>query len=290
MKSLRWKIAGHAVSLVAAVLLGGFVSATLVRLAPGFDADERELDPHLNAQSLQALRDQHRQDHNIFRFYVAYMERAVHGDLGTSLALGQPVRVLLHDRIPLTLRLLSTGLGLAWILALALSLSAAWLRFSVYDTLTTMASGTLLCIPAAVLALLSVVWNVPGSLAIAMIVFPHSFRYARNLLVKAYSRPHILAARAKGLGEGRILLWHVAPVAMPQLMAVAGVSVSIAIGATIPVEALCGLPGIGQLAWQAALARDLPLLVNITILVTVVTLLANSTADVIGQIARGQEA
>lgn len=290
MKSLRWNIAGHALSLAAAVLVGGLISATLVRLAPGFDADERELDPHLNTQSLQALRDEHRQDHNILRFYMAYMNRAAHGDLGTSLALGQPVRSLLHDRVPLTLRLLSTGLALAWALALALSLSAAWLRFSVYDMLTTMASGTLLCIPAAVLALLSVVWNVPGSLAIAMIVFPHSFRYARNLLVKAYSRPHILAARAKGLGETRILLWHVAPVAMPQLTAVAGVSVSIAIGATIPVEALCGLPGIGQLAWQAALARDLPLLVNITILVTLVTLLANSAADVIGQIARGQEA
>src|SRR3984885_3933297 len=210
MRSLRWKIAGHGLALVATVLLGGFLSATLVRLAPGFDVDERELDPHLNAQSLQALRDQRRQDHNVFWFYMAYMKRAAHGDLGTSLALGQPVRTLLHDRIPLTLRLLSTGLGLAWVLALALSLSAAWLRFSVYDTLTTMASGTLLCIPAAVLALLSVVWNVPGSLAIAMIVFPHSFRYARNLLVKAYSRPHILAARAKGLGETRILLWHVA--------------------------------------------------------------------------------
>ena len=290
MKNLRRKIVGHVLFLVGAVLLGGLFSATLVRLAPGFDVDERELDPHLNAQSLQALRDQRRQDHNVFWFYMAYMKRAAHGDLGTSLALGQPVRTLLQDRIPLTLRLLSTGLGLAWVLALALSLSAAWLRFSVYDTLTTMASGTLLCIPAAVLALLSVVWNVPGSLAIAMIVFPHSFRYARNLLVKAYSRPHILAARAKGLGETRILLWHVAPVAMPQLMAVAGVSVSIAIGATIPVEALCGLPGIGQLAWQAALARDLPLLVNITILVTLATLLANSAADVIGQVARGQEA
>jgi len=38
------------------------------------------------------------------------------------------------------------------------------------------------------------------------------------------------------------------------------------------------LPGIGQLAWQAALARDLPLLVNVTVLVTLVTLLANSGA------------
>jgi peptide/nickel transport system permease protein len=290
MRTLRWKIAGHALALLATVLLGGFLSATLVRLAPGFDADEQELDPHLNAQSLQALREARQRENNIFRFYFTYMKRAAHGELGTSLSLGQPVRTLLRDRAPLTLRLLSMGLGLAWLLTLTLALSAAWLRLSVYDTLTTVVSGTFLCLPAAVLALFSVLWNVPGSLAIALIVFPHTYRYARNLLVKAYSSPHIVTARAKGLGEARILFWHVVPVVAPQLLAVAGVSVSMAVGAAIPVEALCGLAGIGQLAWQAALARDLPLLVNITILVTLVTLLANSGADVIGCVVQRQEA
>jgi hypothetical protein len=61
------KLPGTRSALVATVLLGGLLSATLVRLAPGFDADERELDPHLNAQSVQALRDARRQDRNIFR-------------------------------------------------------------------------------------------------------------------------------------------------------------------------------------------------------------------------------
>jgi peptide/nickel transport system permease protein len=290
MRNLRWKIAGHALALVATVLLGGLLSATLVRLAPGFDTDERELDPHLSPESVQALRAARHLDHNVFRFYFLYMKRAMTGDLGTSLALGQPVRTLLRDRAPLTMRLLALGLGLAWLLTLTFALSAAWLRLSVYDTLTTAVSGTFLCIPAAVLALLSVLWNAPGALAIALIVFPHTYRYARNLLVKAYTRPHIITARAKGLGEARILFWHVVPVVTPQLLAVAGVSVSMAAGAAIPVEALCGLAGIGQLAWQAALARDLPLLVNITVLVTLVTLLANSGADVIGHMVRGQEA
>src|ERR1700691_3319151 len=290
MRSLRWRIARHALTLLATVLLGGLFAATLVRLAPGFDADERELDPHLSAESVQALRDARRQDHNVFRFYFSYMKQAMNGDLGTSLALGQPVRTLLRDRAPLTLRLLAIGLALAWLLTLTLALTAAWLRLSVYDTLTTVVSGTFLCIPAAVLALLSVLWNVPGSLAIALIVFPHTYRYARNLLVKAYSLPHVITARAKGLGEGRILFWHVVPVVTPQLLAVAGVSGSMAVGAAIPVEALCGLAGIGQLGWQAALARDLPLLVNITVLVTLVTLLANSGADVIGHVVRGHEA
>lgn len=284
---MRIRIAGHALALVATVLLGGLLSATLVRLAPGFDVDEQELDPHLSAESVHALGAARRQENNIFHFYLSYMKRAAHGDLGTSLALGQPVRSLLRDRAPLTLRLLIFGLGLAWVAALTMALTAAWLKFAAYDLLTTLVSGTFLCIPAAVLALLSVLWNVPGSLAIALIVFPRIYRFTRNLLAKSYSLPHIITARAKGLGEARILFWHVVPGVAPQLLAVAGVSVSIAVGAAIPVEALCGLAGVGQLAWQAALARDLPLLINITILVTLVTLLANSGADVIGHMVRG---
>src|SRR5271154_4392149 len=125
MQNLPSKITGHALALLVTVLLGGFLSATLMRLAPGFDTDERELDPHLNAESVQALRDARRQDRNVFRFYLSYMKRAASGDLGTSLALGQPVRTLLRDRAPLTLRLLSMGLALAWLLSLTLALSAA---------------------------------------------------------------------------------------------------------------------------------------------------------------------
>jgi peptide/nickel transport system permease protein len=284
------RIARHGLALVATILLGGLLSAVLVRLAPGFDSDEQQLDPHLNAASVQALRQARLDQHDIFRFYVRSLHRALLGDLGVSISLGQPVSLLLRERAPLTLRLIALGLLMSWTWAITLAFSAAWLRISAYDALTTAISGALLCMPAAVLALLSVLWNVSGALAIGLIVFPRIYRFARNLLAKAYFMPHIVTARAKGVSELRILLWHVTPVVAPQLLAVAGVSVSIAVGAAIPVEALCGLAGVGQLAWQAALARDLPLLMNITILVTLVTLLANSGADVIGQMLRGQEA
>jgi peptide/nickel transport system permease protein len=262
----------------------------MVRLAPGFDTDESQLDPRLNSASIQALRQSRAEQNHIAHFYFHSLQRALRGDFGVSSSLGQPVGKLLRDRAPLTLRLVGMGLLLSWAATLALALSAAWLRLSAYDALSTMISGTLLCIPAAVLALLSVLWNVPGALAVSLIIFPRDYRYARNLLAKAYSQPHIVMARAKGLSELRILFGHVVPVVAPQLLALAGVSVSLAIGAAIPVEALCGLAGVGQLAWQAALARDLPLLMNITILVTLVTLLANSSADVIAHVLRGQEA
>ena len=46
----------HGLALVATVLLGGLLAAVLVRLAPGFDVDEQQLDSHLNAESLASLR------------------------------------------------------------------------------------------------------------------------------------------------------------------------------------------------------------------------------------------
>jgi peptide/nickel transport system permease protein len=279
-KPSLWKVARHLGAIVALVLLGGLLSATLVRMAPGFDADERELDPGLSAESVRALHQARADEHNIFRFYAGYLRGAVHGDLGVSHALGQPVQTLLRERWPVTLRVAGVGLLLAWLLGSSLAFAACLWRHPGYEIFGTTFSGVFLCIPAAVLALLSVILNAPGYLAIALIVFPKIYRYSRNLLAKAYALPHITAARARGLGEVRILSWHVLPVAGPQMIALAGVTVSIALGASIPVESLCGLPGIGQLAWQAALSRDLPLLVNLTVLVTLVTLLANSGADV----------
>jgi peptide/nickel transport system permease protein len=150
------RITRHGLALVATVLLGGLFSAALVRLAPGFDADEAQLDPHLNSQSVRALRQTRLDQHNVFGYYFHSLERAAHGDLGTSISLGQPVSRLLKERAPLTLRLVGIGLLLSWAAALALALSAAWMRASAYDALTTIISGTFLCIPAAVLALLSV--------------------------------------------------------------------------------------------------------------------------------------
>jgi peptide/nickel transport system permease protein len=287
---LLWRVARHLLAIAGIVLLGGLLSATLVRIAPGFDADEHQFDPRLSAESVRALRESRAGEQNVLHYYADYLRGALHGDLGVSHTLGQPVQRLLRDRWPVTLRVAGIGLLLGWFLATALAFAISLSRFSVCEILGTTVSGAFLCIPAAVLALLSVIFNAPGYLAIALIVFPKIYRYSRNLLAKGHAMPHVTAARAKGLGELRILLWHVLPTAGPQMIALAGITVSIALGASIPVESLCGLPGIGQLAWQAALARDLPLLVNVTVLVTLVTLLANSGADVIIHMVRSREA
>jgi len=290
LKTLLWKITRHLGSIAALVLLGGLLSATLVRIAPGADSDGRELDPSLSAESVRALRQSRAGEKNILRFYVNYLRGAIHGDLGTSHALGQPVQSLLRERWPVTARVAGIGLLVAWLVGATLAFTACLWRRPLFEIFGLTISGAFLCIPAAVLALLSVIVNAPGYLAIALIVFPKIYRYSRNLLAKAYALPHITAARARGIGELRILACHALPVAGPQMIALAGISISIALGASIPIESLCGLPGIGQLAWQAALSRDLPLLVNLTVLVTLVTLLANSGADVMIYMLTPQDA
>jgi peptide/nickel transport system permease protein len=279
-----------AAKILITVVIGGFLGATLVRIAPGFGVDEEELDARLSSQSIQALRETGANETNLLAFYVQYLNRLLHGDLGNSRTLHRPVLQLVAERLPETLKSVALGLALGWsagfLLAVAIVMSRAWLL----DLVGSLLVGVLLCLPAAVLALLFVLAQAPARLLLGLVVFPKIFRYSRNLLARSSALPHVLTARAKGLGNMRVLVWHILPTAAPQLLALLGVTVSVAFTAAIPMEALCDIPGIGQLAWKAALGRDVALLVNLTMIVTLVTLVANSASDVVGRTFRASEA
>jgi ABC-type dipeptide/oligopeptide/nickel transport system permease component len=186
--------------------------------------------------------------------------------------------------VPETLKSVTLGLLLAWAIGLSLACFSIMARSALLDSVAGIFCGTLLCIPAAVLAILFVIARAPERLVLAAVVLPQIYRYARNLLMRSFNQPHVLTAWAKGMSSLRLLFWHVLRPAAPQLLAVAGVSASLAFTTVIPVEALCDLPGVGQLAWKAAMGRDLYLLVTLTVLVTTVTLIANSTCELLGNL------
>jgi peptide/nickel transport system permease protein len=269
------------VRLAAIMLMAGLIGATLIRIAPGFTADEQQLNSSLSAKSLQAIRQARLSDSDVPRYYLHYLGALLRGDLGVSESLNQPVRDLLRERLPVTLRSLAVALALAWLLGLSLAMAACLSSSRAFTFAGDTLSGTFISIPAAVLALVFVLLRWPPVLAAALLIFPKIYRYCYNLLQQSYDSPHILTARAKGAGPWRVLAWHVAPIAMPQLLALVGISISIAIGVLLPVEAVCDVPGIGQLAWQAAEARDLPLLVNLTLVVTFLTVCATNFSDLV---------
>jgi peptide/nickel transport system permease protein len=255
------------------------MGATLVRFAPGFASDERELDSRLSAESMEALRESHALQRNILSYYGDYLAGLLRGNLGVSTSLGRPVAELFAERFPVTLCSVGMGVAAGWLLGFFLALPAAMFRWRAYEVLAAGLSGLFLSLPAAVLGLAIVYARGPAWIAIAFVVFPRVFQYARNILVHSSELPHVLAAHARGLHGLRVLAWHVLPNAAPLLFALAGISVSMAFGAAIPIEAISDHPGIGQLTWQAALSRDLPVLVNVTLLITIITLGANSVSD-----------
>ena len=278
-------ISRQLVTIVVTALVGGLLGATLVRLAPGFGVQESDLDTQLSAETRHALHQPDAGERNVLSYYGHYLSRLVHGDLGYSRSMDRPVSELLRDRLPETLQSLVIGVAGGWLLGLSLALPATWKRSPLYSTTATLVAGVFLCIPSAVLALLFLVVGSPGRIAIALIVFPKVFRFSRNLLIKTYAMPHVLTAKARGLSRLRIFGWHVLPNMAGPLLALAGVTVSIAFGAAIPVEVVCDYPGLGQLAWRAALSRDVPLLVNLTLIIALVTVAANSFSDLLAPTA-----
>jgi peptide/nickel transport system permease protein len=279
LRSAAWRLIIIAPCLISA----GLVCATLVRFAPGSSVDERELDARLSSRSIAAIRDTHQSHQNVLRFYARYLKEALRGNFGNSDLFQQPISKLVQDRWSTTAKNIGIGLAIAWPMVLATAFLNITLQRKVLDIALSAVAGTLLSIPAAVVALLVAMSRKPASLAIAIAVLPVLYRYTRDVLDNSWNRPWIMAAFSRGVGRVRVLLFHVATVAAPQLIALVGVSLTLAFSAAVPIEVLSDSPGVGQLAWQAAIGRDLPLVVTITTLVAAVTLLANAAATLMSE-------
>ncbi|MBI5280586.1 MAG: ABC transporter permease subunit [Candidatus Solibacter usitatus] len=267
--ALRW---------ASGVLVAGLLAALLLYAAPGATVDEREIDPALGERTRARLRAEAGARPDFVSYYAGFLQSALRGDLGTSRAYHLPVTQLIGERWSLTAAAVAEGLAAAWALGLAGALLSAGSRWA--SPPFTAFSVLLLCLPSGLLAIAFFLARLPVAGILAAAVFPKIYQYLRNLLDQAARAPHCLAARARGIGPLRLLLLHRAWPLWPEAVTLAGVTVSTAIGAAIPTEALCDVPGLGQLAWKSALARDLPLLVALTIAVAAVTLGVNSVASV----------
>ncbi|HKN77104.1 MAG TPA: ABC transporter permease [Candidatus Acidoferrum sp.] len=272
------KFAQKLLLLTALAIVGALLCATMVRFAPGYGIDERDLDFRLSQSSRDAIRSEHQLGGGLLHYYGSYIAGLFHGNLGTSAFLQRPVAGLLKERAPLTARAVLFGLVTAWMAASLLSLLTIRFQTWALEYSATAMTGLLIALPTAVVALLCLYLRAPVFLGIAVILLPKLFRYQHNILAQANAQPFVLAARARGLSSNRILFHHVIPVAWHPLLALFGVSASMALGAAIPLEALSDSPGMGQLAWQAALNRDLPLLTSITLFVTLATVGVNFLA------------
>ena len=276
---MRWNEVARRIGVL---LLAGFLGACLVRIAPGYGISEESLDARLNADSLAQLRKQGRRDHNVFTFYGAYLLRAAHGDLGYSQMLDRPVVQLLGERLPLTLKSAAIGLTYAWLGAGLLACAMALARIPALENIFSALSGLVLCVPAALLGLLLFLLDFQVAAGIGALVFPKIYTYTRGLIEQGLNSTHVITARAQGVNPIRVLLFHAIAPARLEMLALFAITLIAALGSAVPLEVVCDAPGIGQLAWRAAIGRDMPLLTALTLVMAAITLTANSLSDLLG--------
>lgn len=230
---------------------------------------------------MEAIDRERSMERNPLTFYVRFLVGILHGDAGRSVVFSQPIQQLMGERATRTCYTVLEGLIFGWSAALSIAAVATLSRHATIVLAAMAVNGSLVSIPSAVLVTVCLLLRASPAIAIAAVVFPRIFPNAYEMLKANLSAPHVVMARARGLPIARLFLFHVVPPALMPLLALGGVSVTLAFGASIPVEALADSPGVGQLAWQAALGRDLPVLVDVTLLLTAITVAVNVMADLI---------
>ncbi len=243
--------------------------------------------------------------------YGRHLLQLVRGDLGRSFQHRRAVTGLLLERLPWTLLLTGTSLALAAAAGLGLGALAAWRRGSRFERAALGVSLALEAVPAfwlgmiliallavqlgwfpafgardvfpirrGVAAALDAAWHLALPVAtLTAVTAPSIFLAMRAGLVGVLGEEYIRGARARGLSERAVLWRHAVPNALLPVVTVLMLTLGQAVAGATVVETVFSYPGVGRLMYEAALARDYPLLQGGFLLATVSVLAANGAAD-----------
>ncbi|AWD23003.1 ABC transporter permease [Pseudogemmobacter blasticus] len=257
------------------------------------------------------LRAEHGLDQSIWRRLIFTLGRLAQGDLGWSVALNRPIAAVIAERLPNTLWLMGSATALSFLAGSALGILAGRRPGSAVDRLLSGGSLLLYSIPGFWLGLvlsvifavqlrwlpvsgietiasgktgmdraLDIAWHLvlPVS-TLGMIYLALFLRVMRSGMAEAWSQDYILAARARGLSESRIVLNHAARNALLPLITLLGLQAASMLGGSVVVESVFGVPGFGRLAQEAVAGRDTPLLLGVILVSAVLVILTNLLVD-----------
>jgi len=105
-------------------------------------------------------------------------------------------------------------------------------------------------------------------------------RYMRSSMIEAINNDYITTARSKGLTERAVIYKHALRNALLPLVTILGLSIPGLVGGSVIFETIFGIPGMGQLSYQAIMTRDYPVVMGILTISALLTMIGNMTADV----------
>jgi peptide/nickel transport system permease protein len=277
----------------------------LIHAAPGGPLSLYLDNPNVRPQDIERLRRQMGLDQPLPQQYLAWLWAFVRGDWGFSYADGRPVLQRLLERVPATLELVGTSSVLAVIVALTVGVTAALRRGFDRVAIIGAVAGISLPVFWFGLVLQLVFANALGWLpssgrssfgaggvgdSIAHLILPAIVlataqaagwsRYVRGSLSQALGMPFTSAARARGVGERRIVLHHALRNALLPFVTIACLDAAILASGAVVTESVFAWPGIGGLFTEALAKRDYTVLMAFLMCGSAAVALLNLAADV----------
>jgi peptide/nickel transport system permease protein len=296
------------------VALATTLSFFLIRLAPGDPFIALLENPRVSPEHVARLRAEYGFDGPIHVQFASYVRRVASGNLGDSFSHRRPVRDLVAERLPRTLLLMGLALLTSFALGIVVGIVQAWRAGSMTDKLLGAAAMFFYSLPDFWLALVVLYvfgykldlfptsmipafhlaavpwWERLGEAAVrltmpvatlALLTTALVARYQRSAMLDVSGRDFVRTARAKGAGEGRVLVHHVLRNALLPVVTLLGLAFPALLTGSVFIERIFSYQGIGFLTVEAVKNGDPELVSSLVLLMAVLVAIGNLLADLL---------
>jgi len=274
-----------------------FIVFSLVKLLPGdpIRVMYGELEPPPEVR--KALEEKLGLDKPFIIQFLLYSYRIFTGDWGKSVHTGEPVAELVLRRFTATLELTIVSLAIASIIGILLAYIAVMRPGSFVDRLAGLVSMAGYSMPVfwwGLILILAFSVNLqllpPGgregfeslvlpSLTLATVNFGLICRVSRAAMLEVYSQDFVIAARARGFHERRVVIWYVMRNAAVTIVTLVGLRFGILMGGAVITETVFAYPGVGRMIVEGIFARDYPVVFGGIVFVALVVMTINLIVD-----------
>ena len=269
----------------------------IMHIVPGGPFDrEKKLPPEIKAN----VEAKYHLDKPVHKQYFLYIYGLIKGDLGPSYKyLGRDVRDIIKDTFPVSIQLGVLALFISIIIGIGTGVIAGIKSDTIWDRLTILFATTGISLPNFILGIiLSLLFShfykvLPPALwegwrymilpSITLGFAPASYiaRLTRSSVIDVMDKDYIRTARAKGLRGRNIVLKHVLKNSIMPVITILGPITAALVTGSFIVEYIFSIPGMGRYFVTAVTNRDYPLIMGVTLIYTVIIVLANVIVDIL---------
>lgn len=276
----------------------------LINLAPGGPSSAMRMDA--TPEERQVIIERLGLDQPVTVRYFEWLKDAFKGDLGTSFSTSEPVVQRIAERLPYTIELTIYTIILSVIIGIVLGVISAIKRGKFQDHFINLISVIGLSVPAFWMGIMLILlfsiqlgW-LPTSgvgerdgffnyishlimpvLILSGTVLPNIVRFTRSSMLEVISQNYIRTSRAIGTKERTVIYVDALRNALIPVITMIGVLIPRLLSGAVITESIFGWPGIGSLILEAARGRDYPLVMGVTVVITLVVIISNLLVDLL---------